>query len=320
MFLSAHCIMESVASPSGSAVRARSRSPWFGVSIASLVQPEVLVLQGMGEFVREDPLLLGPDGPGRRQEVQLLRVRIVEAERLAGVEIELQLLERSARRQQAQVRRRGGSRRPGPCGPRRSPWPWSSSRAHPVRRAGSASRGTWAPARAAPPPAFRSARTWPDPRRRWEWRRRGTGRGAGVADAVMPADGRAEALGPSVGVAVAGDEPQAATTIARPAGRRSEAGVGNACREFCQARQAAAAAFTVPIDLIHLPAGDRDPPWPGECLEDGRCAPPPSLPELSSSGARTFSRARFPSPRHLFHGVRFLTFWRAPFSSTRSRF
>jgi len=34
-----------------------------------------------------------------------------------------------------------------------------------------------------------------------------------VADAVMPADESAEALGPSVGVAVAGGEPQAATTI-----------------------------------------------------------------------------------------------------------
>jgi len=68
-----------------------------------LAEAEVLVLKRMSELMGEGQLLLGADRARLRKQVELLRIGVVEADRLTRCQIELELLERGTRGKQAHV-------------------------------------------------------------------------------------------------------------------------------------------------------------------------------------------------------------------------
>ena len=102
-FFCAHRLISRVASPSTSVVRASERSPWSVASPMDLLQPEGLVLERVVELVRVRDLLDRPDGAGRGHDVHLLRRVVVQADRLAREQVQVQLRQRGVLRDQEEL-------------------------------------------------------------------------------------------------------------------------------------------------------------------------------------------------------------------------
>ncbi len=102
MFASAQSVIRSVASPSGRDSRASARSELLVSSRPELGQPEVLVLEGMVELMGVGDLLDRAELARLRHDVHRLGVRVVQPGHLARQELDVEVLERGVRGQQAE--------------------------------------------------------------------------------------------------------------------------------------------------------------------------------------------------------------------------